>query len=124
MPTMHEITFPQSIEVLDKMPGLLYGPKYFRYGEVAIIYTQETQSDGPWHHVSVSCEARYPTWEEMKAIAAEILPGREVVLWVQIPNEPWLNLHPNCFHLMAPRSGRIGRVSDLILPLTLPSDGE
>ena len=97
------------------MAGLLYGPKCYRFGAVRIIYTQEKMFDGPWHHVSISCEDRYPTWEEMKEIAAALLPGREVVLYVQIPDEPWLNIHPNCFHLMAPRSGRVGRVADRIL---------
>lgn len=97
------------------MQGLLYGPKCYVYGEVRIIYTQEQQDDGPWHHVSVSCVDRYPTWEEMKAICAELLPGRDVVQWVQVSDpEEWVNLMPNCFHLMSPRNGRVGRVGNRI----------
>lgn len=98
---------------LPKLPGMAFLECY-RFGPCGVMFSRDLFPSGvEWDHISVSCRDRYPTWEEMKVVAARLLPGREVIQWVQLDKaapDSWLNLHPNCFHLMS-------RVGERVCPL-------
>lgn len=51
-------------------------------------------------HLSISCADRYPTWEEIKDARYNLLPlGQHFAMILPPPGE-YVNVHPNCFHLL------------------------
>ena len=56
--------------------------------------------DGPerlWH-ISISCESRYPSWEELKKARYDLLPDEITMAMFLPPKAEYVNIHPNCFH--------------------------
>ena len=52
-----------------------------------------------WDHVSVSCQKRCPTWEEMSYVKRLFfLPG-EVAYQLHVGEADHINFHENCLHL-------------------------
>lgn len=50
-------------------------------------------------HLSISCEDRYPVWDEIKDARYALLPlGLTFAMLLPPPGE-YVNIHPNCFHL-------------------------
>lgn len=50
-------------------------------------------------HLSISCEYRYPTWEEIKDARYSLLPEKLTFAQILPPPDEYVNIHPNCFHL-------------------------
>lgn len=62
-----------------------------------------------WDHVSVSCENRCPTWEEMEYIKRLFFHEYETAMQLHVPVADHINAHPYCLHLWRPLSGTIPR---------------
>ncbi len=89
------------------VPGTLEF-REFLFGPCLVLFAKEDhEEDGEWHHVSVSCKNRYPTWEELKRIAELLFPKDAEVMQIVATPHPWVNLHKNCFHLWSPIGKRL-----------------
>lgn len=67
-------------------------------------------SDGEgWDHVSVSCEDRTPTWEEMEWAKRELFDDGDCVMQLHVPVADHKNCHPHCLHLWRPQQAEIPR---------------
>lgn len=62
-----------------------------------------------WEHVSVSCENRCPTWEEMDYIKNLFWGDEETVMQLHVPRSEHKNYHPYCLHLWKPTTIEIPR---------------
>lgn len=49
-------------------------------------------------HISVSSPDRYPTWDELVAVKRCFAPNLELAIYLP-PDEDYVNVHPNCFHM-------------------------
>lgn len=64
-------------------------------------------ADEGWDHVSVSCETRCPTWDEMEQIKRLFfLPG-ETAFQLHVAESEHISVHPYCLHIWRPRSREI-----------------
>ena len=54
---------------------------------------------GGWDHVSVSLEARTPTWSEMSWIKDQFFHSDECVVQFHPPKSAYVNYHPHCLHM-------------------------
>ena len=60
-------------------------------------------SDGEgWDHVSVSTQARCPTWQEMCWVKDLFFSSSEVVIQYHSAKRDYVNNHPYCLHLWKP----------------------
>ena len=60
-------------------------------------------SDGEgWEHVSVSCEDRIPTWQEMCFIKDMFWEPEDCVVQYHPPASEYINNHPFVLHLWRP----------------------
>lgn len=50
-------------------------------------------------HLSISCQNRYPTWDEIKHARYDLLPADITMAMLLPPADEYVNLHKNCFHL-------------------------
>ncbi len=70
-------------------------------GECRVIVSHEPAGKGDrrlWH-LSISCERRHPTWEEIRDTRYELLPDVETMAMLLPPKALYVNIHPHCFHL-------------------------
>lgn len=51
------------------------------------------------YHLSISHPTRYPTWAEIKFARYQILPDNITMAMLLPPQDQFVNIHPNCFHL-------------------------
>ena len=68
-------------------------------GPCRVLVSHEIHAKKLRYHLSISCEKRYPLWEEIKDARYALLP---VGLWfahMLPPMTEYINVHPNCFHL-------------------------
>ena len=73
----------------------------WKFGECRIFVGMEPTGTGGalrWH-LSISHPSRYPTWDEIKEARYQLIPNLVTVALVLPPQEQYVNLHPNCFHL-------------------------
>jgi hypothetical protein len=57
-------------------------------------------SDGlGWDHVSVSCQGRCPTWEEMAWVKQQFWRDDETVVQFHPSKHLYVDDHPHCLHL-------------------------
>jgi hypothetical protein len=68
-----------------------------------------------WDHVSVSCENRTPTWEEMETVKRMFFKDDEVAMQLHVAVEDHINMHPYCLHLW--------RSYNKLRPIPLPPKG-
>jgi len=54
--------------------------------------------DGKWH-MSIANPIRYPTWDEIKEARYMFVSGKVTMAMILPPNDQYVNVHPNCFHL-------------------------
>jgi hypothetical protein len=76
--------------------------KFYGKGECKVIvsYEQPTPNDANMRwHLSISCQDRYPTWEEIKDARYSLLPMGLTFAQLLPPMDQFINIHPNCFHL-------------------------
>lgn len=52
-----------------------------------------------WEHVSVSCEDRCPTWDEMCFVKDIFWAEEELVVQYHPPKSLHVNFHPHCLHM-------------------------
>lgn len=65
-------------------------------------------SDGEgWDHVSVSLQARCPSWEEMCFIKDLFFEPHESVMQLHPAKADYVNWHPYCLHLWRPQNRSI-----------------
>lgn len=76
---------------IDVGPGI----QAFRAGPVRALVSKDA---GDWH-ISVSCEDRYPTWDEIKEARYDLLPDDIYMAQILPPKSEFVNIHPNTFHL-------------------------
>lgn len=60
-----------------------------------------------WDHVSVSCETRTPTWEEMDRVKRLFFKAHEVAVQYHVPADDHINIHQYCLHLWRPKLKRV-----------------
>lgn len=73
--------------------------RLFTMGECRIMVSRDPFGPGDlrWH-ISISCERRNPTWEELKHVQNTLKPG--VFFCVPMPpREYWINIHEHTYHL-------------------------
>ncbi|MCA9013742.1 MAG: hypothetical protein KDA77_00290 [Planctomycetaceae bacterium] len=65
----------------------------------------DAQSLGPdaWEHVSVSLQARTPTWDEMDFVKRLFWKDSETVLQLHVPRDQHINFTETCLHLWRPK---------------------
>jgi hypothetical protein len=78
-------------------PGESHGA--FSLGELRIIATNGVGLQPVWEHVSVSAEARCPTWEEMCLVKELFWEDEETVLQIHPPKSKYVNFHPYTLHM-------------------------
>jgi|SRR5271166_6113702 len=73
------------------------GGAWFIWGEVRVCVAKEHRL---WH-ISISCEYRYPTWDEIFTAWYDLVPGAEDIEGaIILPRKAeYVNIHPNCFHV-------------------------
>lgn len=85
------------------LPGWMDGAKAYTLGPLRIIMSDNDRYDGPkgdrWRHVSVSCEDRLPTYDELCNVRARLFPPRAVVIQIFPPKSEHVNNHAYCLHL-------------------------
>jgi hypothetical protein len=80
---------------------LAHGSKAYRMGECGIFVSKEPVDKiyGLRWHLSISCQRRYPTWDEIGRARDALLPDDAFMCIPFPPRAHWLSIHPNCFHL-------------------------
>ena len=63
-----------------------------------ILIGKEGNSVKRWH-MSISHNSRYPTWDEIKQARYALLPRDRGFAMLLPPQDEYVNVHPNCFHL-------------------------
>lgn len=81
------------------MPGG-YPANLFTKGPCKVLVSSEGRTHGKtrWH-LSISCQTRYPGWEEIKDARYSLLPVGLTFAQILPPLTEFINIHPNCFHL-------------------------
>ena len=60
-----------------------------------------------WDHVSVSCDFRCPTWEDMCLVKSIFFRDDETVIQYHPKKSEYVNLHTFCLHLWKPQNSEI-----------------
>jgi len=80
----------------------LTGTRMFDKGSCKVLVSQEPRPNKgtrTWWHLSISCENRYPTWDEIKDARYSLLPMGLYFAQILPPMNEFVNIHPNCFHV-------------------------
>jgi hypothetical protein len=64
----------------------------YRVGDCKVIQTDRT-------HLSISCEGRDPTWEEIASARYVLLPRLRDCVMLLPPDDEYVNAHEHCFHV-------------------------
>ncbi len=64
-------------------------------GECRILVSKDM---GLWH-LSISCQDRYPTWDEIKKSRYDLMPDQITMGMLLPPRDQYVNCHKNTFHL-------------------------
>lgn len=87
--------------VIANTPGKAHG--MWQCGNLRVSRAQEFADDQARWHMAISHRARYPTWDEIKEAARQVLPTDVFYVMCFPPDKLWLNVHRNCFHLWETR---------------------
>lgn len=90
---------------LGRMWGAFLIP--FGTGRLLAISSGRAEGNDPgcplaWEHVSVSCENRTPTWDEMAYVKSLFWRRDECVIEYHPPAAVYINKQPNVLHLWKP----------------------
>lgn len=66
----------------------------FKFGECYVMVGLESG----WH-LSISHPMRYPTYDEIKEARYKYIPDDVYMAMIFPPQNEFVNIHPNCFHL-------------------------
>ena len=99
---LSDVPFPTRRTELEPQARVLLGPTVRAYimGECRILVTTD-EPDG-WH-LSISCEHRYPTWDEIAQARYALGPKDRNVVMHLPPEDEYVNVHEYCFHLHVER---------------------
>jgi len=86
------------------IPNML-GLKAWQSDRLRVI----ASTDEGWEHVSVSCQTRCPTWEEMEWVKRCFFEPSDTCMQLHVPEAEHINCHPYCLHIWRPVSGFIPR---------------
>lgn len=77
------------------------GVRAFSMGECTLMVAREPlgHAGGLEWHLSISCQDRYPTWDEIADARDRLLPADETFGMVLPPASSYVNVHDFCFHL-------------------------
>jgi hypothetical protein len=91
-PDAFDILFPQIVEVPTLEPRIEDRDdcRYFRMGELEIIYYEPTQID-PSFNLGISHPSRYPTWDEMVWIRYNLAPKNITMALILPPLAQYTN---------------------------------
>jgi hypothetical protein len=92
LPQPVEISMPISAERL----GLEPNTKLYKMGDCQIMIGSTLETG--WH-LSITCQDRYPTWDEIAHARYTLLPASILMAMLLPPMQEYVNIHPNCFHL-------------------------
>jgi hypothetical protein len=81
-------------------PGCEPGALAYIMGACRIIVGQ---SAAGWH-LSISCGARYPTWDEVAKARYELIPDAVTMAMLLPPMAQFVNLHQTTLHLWETKS--------------------
>jgi len=81
------------------------GTVLYSMGPCTIIVSPPFEEHG-WH-MSISCERRYPDWDEVAHARYKLLPASMTFAMMLPPPDEYVNLHQTCFHLHEIRPGEI-----------------
>lgn len=73
----------------------------YRRGSLAVFVSIESDH---WH-MSISHPTRYPTWDEIKTARYGLCPKEITMVMFLPPQDEYVNVHANCFHLHEIRRG-------------------
>jgi len=76
--------------------------RMFHKGACRVLVSREMQPKKGarlYWHLSISCQDRYPTWNEIKDARYSLLPMSLTFAQLLPPMDEFVNIHPNCFHL-------------------------
>ena len=85
------------------IPGMAPGTRAYTMGECRILLSPEP--DGL--HLSISCEDRYPTWDEIAEARYRLMPRDSDVVMHLPPESEYVNVHENTFHLHEQKRPRL-----------------
>jgi hypothetical protein len=71
-------------------------------GELLLILSSGIDKKTGWEHVSVSCQNRTPTWEEMCFAKDLFWDEHEMAVQYHPPKSEYVDFHPFCLHLFRP----------------------
>jgi hypothetical protein len=75
--------------------GLEPNARRYVMNECTIIIGSSTRG----YHMSISHPTRFPTWDEIKTARYNLCPKNITMAMLLPPENEYVNLHPNCFHL-------------------------
>ena len=74
------------------------GTKRYKMGKCRMLVSPPVDEDVGWH-LSISCNDRYPSWDEIAHARYELLPT-EIEFVMHLPKpEDYINIHDYTFHL-------------------------
>jgi len=73
--------------------------KSYVKGPCRVLVSHENHGQKMRWHLSISCRDRYPGWEEIKDARYALLPLGLTFAQILPPQDRYINIHPNCFHL-------------------------
>lgn len=65
---------------------------------MTLLYTLDRTQHGELHHLSVSKQFQYPSWDEIHQAKEEIIGDIDVMM-VLPKRRDYVNVQKNCFHL-------------------------
>lgn len=77
----------------------LTGHTAYEKGECKIIVSRELMDNELRWHLSISCQNRLPTWEELRDARYALLPDDVTMVMILPPKKDYVNVHDYCFHL-------------------------
>ncbi len=86
------------IEQMKALGIIQPGTQAYLMGRCKILVSPPIDDGWGWH-MSISHPKRYPKWDEIAKARYDLLPTDRVFVMVLPPQEQYVNLHDNCFHL-------------------------
>jgi hypothetical protein len=93
--TNEDFSLAKPMKLRELENPLLVGHAYKGPKGLHILCNRE---HGEWH-ISVSCEDRYPTWDELRDVCWALKPLCRFNLPIPKPEDPYTNLHNFCLHV-------------------------
>ena len=84
---------------LAKLRGMLQpNCEYYKMGQCNIFISAPYPEQDEWH-MSIACDHRYPTWDEIAKARYSLIPNDVTMAMVLPPQEEYINIHSYTFQL-------------------------